>query len=284
MWGTAAAGVLIVAAVVAWVAFGSRAQTVTLPTGATATASTSPTPTPTTAGYPENIETYDLSALPTVDVFAVVPALPVDADPTGVLSGVTARAAVDTVPVFADPTGAPVAALPRDSFFDGTTVAVTEQQDHWAHVLLTGRATAPSTGQLTGWVRAQDVTFATVTSTVDVDLTARTIDIVNADASRERVATDFGSGATETPTPTGRSFIMLVRADPTLEYTAGHAIVYLSEQSRTLAGFDGAEVAVTAFHYHDSRTGTVSNGCLRLDATAIDRLAQLPEGTPVYIH
>jgi len=40
---------------------------------------------------------------------------------------------------------------------------------------------------------------------------------------------------------------------------------------------------VTAFHYHDSHSGQISNGCLRLDAAAIDRLAQLPAGTPVFI-
>jgi hypothetical protein len=59
--------------------------------------------------------------------------------------------------------------------------------------------------------------------------------------------------------------------------------VYLGVQSPTLAGFSGAAVAVTAFHYHDARSGPISNGCLRLDAAAIDRLAQLPLGTPVIV-
>ncbi len=54
-------------------------------------------------------------------------------------------------------------------------------------------------------------------------------------------------------------------------------------QSPTLDGFGGANVAVTAFHYHDDRSGSISNGCLRVDPAAIEKLAQLPLGTPVIV-
>ncbi|HAM13181.1 MAG TPA: murein L,D-transpeptidase, partial [Microbacterium sp.] len=43
------------------------------------------------------------------------------------------------------------------------------------------------------------------------------------------------------------------------------------------------DVAVTAFHYHDTRSGRVSNGCLRVDEAAAHALAALPLGTPVII-
>jgi hypothetical protein len=68
-----------------------------------------------------------------------------------------------------------------------------------------------------------------------------------------------------------------------LAYTRGVPIVYLSVQSPTLDGFDGQAVAVTAFHYHDVRSGAISNGCIRLDADAMRRLAELPAGTPVHV-
>ncbi len=70
---------------------------------------------------------------------------------------------------------------------------------------------------------------------------------------------------------------------PQFTYTRGNPIVYLSVQSPTLDGFDGANVAITAFHYHDWRSGQISNGCIRLDAAPIAKLAELPLGTPVYI-
>ena len=75
---------------------------------------------------------------------------------------------------------------------------------------------------------------------------------------------------------------MLFRS-PSFGYTRGHPLVYLGVQSPTLDGFGGAAVAVTAFHYHDARSGAISNGCLRLGPEAIDRLAQLPLGTAVYV-
>lgn len=253
---------------------------------ASPTASPTPTPTPTPTGPAANVTEYPLDALPQVEVFAVLPALAVDADPTGAFTGELVRANVDRIPVFADPAGEPVAFLPRDHPYDGTTVPVVDRQEHWVQVLLTGRAAVPSAGdpaQVTGWLRTQDVEFSRAQEAVEVSLSARTVDIVHADGSRERVADDFGWGAQATPTPVGRSFVMMVRVEPSFAYTRGHPLVYLSVQSPTLDGFAGAPVAVTAFHYHDARSGPISNGCLRLGAEAIDRIAQLPMGTPVSI-
>jgi len=217
-------------------------------------------------------------------VFAVLPQLPVDSDPNGAFAGYTARAIDDLAPVWADPLGAPVAALPRDHRYGGTTVAVVEKQDDWVRVLLTGRQGVPSQGdpaQLTGWLRAADVTVTAIDTTVEVSLSERTIDVVR-DGVAERIATDFASGADASPTPIGRAFIHLTEVT-TFDYARGHPIVYLSLQSPALDGFGGMDVAVTAFHYHDAHTGAISNGCIRLDEAAITALAGLPEGTGVVI-
>jgi hypothetical protein len=286
----AVAAVLVAAGGVAvWVSAergGASVPAATAPVTPAPAPSFRATADPTPSGFPANTASYPLDQLPQVDVYAVIPALPVDADPYGAFTGELARATAERIPVFADPTGEPVAALPRDHHFDGTTVPVIERQEHWVRVLLTGRSALPSAGdpgQLTGWVRAQDVELTGVTATIDVDLAARTIDIVTADGARERVADDYAWGTEATPTPRGRSFVMMVRTDAALTYTRGHPLVYLSVQSPTLDGFGGVPVAVTAFHYHDARSGAISNGCLRLAPEAIDRLAQLPVGTPVII-
>lgn len=290
-WVAAIVVALVVVGAIAWSVFAPRA--VDTPVAAspavtsTPTRSATPTPTPTPTGFAASTTVYPLDALPQVDVYAVIPALPVDDDPQGVMTGDTVRAATDRIPVFADPTAEPVASLPRDYQFDGTTVPVVERQDHWVRVLLTGREAVPSAGnpaQLSGWLRTQDVEFTRADARVEVGLTSRTIDIVHADGTKERVADDFGSGTASTPTPIGRTFVMMVRVEPSFGYTRGHPLVYLGVQSPTLDGFGGAAVAVTAFHYHDARSGAISNGCLRLGPEAIDRLAQLPLGTAVYVN
>lgn len=244
-----------------------------------------PTPTPTPTGFPANTTVYDLAALPQIDVFAVNAGLPVDDDPFGALTGEAATPIGGGAPVFGDQVGQPVGFLPREYTFGGTTAPIIERQEHWVRVLLVGRQSFPSQGnpaQVTGWLRTQDVAIAPLDALVEVDLTARTIDIVRAGVP-ERIATDFASGTSDTPTPLGRTYVMTTLVEPSFGYTRGHPLVYLAVQSPTLDGFGGADVAVTAFHYHDERSGSISNGCLRVDPAAIEALAALPAGTPVIV-
>ena len=260
-----------------------------VPPTATATATHSPAPTPTaTAGrkpFPANKKTYDLKALPQVNVFALLPALPLDDDAFGAFEGEAARALGNGAPVFADPKGQPVGYLAREYQHGGTTVPIVEKQKNWVKVLLAGRQAVPSQGssaQVAGWLRRRDIQIAPTAAEVEVSISARTIDIVRAGVP-QRVATDFGWGRAQTPTPLGRTFIMTSAVVPGYEYTRGHPIVYFGVQSPTMDGFGGADIAVTAFHYHDHRSGAISNGCIRVDPAAITRLAELPLGTPVVI-
>ncbi|MDQ1128915.1 L,D-transpeptidase [Microbacterium sp. SORGH_AS_0888] len=251
----------------------------------TPTVAASPTPAPTPTGPAADTAAYDLAGLPTADVFAVNPALPVDDDPRGAPTGLMAHPATDAIPVFAEPGGKPVAVLPAALTFGGTTVPVIRREDNWVRVMLSGRQGTPPEGnpaQLTGWLRAADVVVQSNDAHVEVNLSTRTIAIVTP-AGVETVATDFGSGADGTPTPLGRTFIMHTAVVPAFGYTRGNPLIYLGIQSPTLAGFDGAAVAVTALHYHDDRSGAISNGCIRVDAATTARLSQLPLGTPVYI-
>lgn len=276
--------VVLVAALIALAVLWPRPAATTADPIPTPTPVVTPTPTPEPTGAPENTESYDLSALPEVNVFAVVPELPVDDAPEAAFTGETVRAAADAVPVWADPLGEPVAWLAQEYRYGGTTVPVIERQDHWVRVLLTGRQAMPSAGdpgQLTGWLRIADVDVARSEVTVEVDLSERTVDIVR-DGEVERIATGFAWGTEATPTPIGRSFIHLSEVT-SFSYARGHPMVYLSLQSPTLDGFGGQDVAVTAFHYHDARSGAISNGCLRMDAEAITKLGELPVGTGVLI-
>ncbi|WP_431804022.1 L,D-transpeptidase [Microbacterium sp. bgisy203] len=257
--------------------------------GSPASGLTVESPTETTAdvrtGAPENTTVYPLESLPQIDVWSVDAALPIDDDPFGELTGELARPRA-AAPVFADPAGEPIGYLAHDAAYGGSVVPVVVHDTYWVKVLLSGRQGLPPSGssaQAVGWLRIADVDLSPVESYVEVHLEARTIDIVSA-TGLERVASDFAWGKPSTPTPVGRTFVMLTTVVPEYAYTQGHPLVYLGVQSPTLPGFDGGEVAVTAFHFYRERSGPNSFGCIYLDGPATDRLAQLPAGTPVIIH
>ncbi|MBI9114622.1 L,D-transpeptidase family protein [Sanguibacter suaedae] len=247
-------------------------------------ASVEPSPsTPPDEGPAADPAVYDLAPLPVVDVYAVLPALPLDSDPQAPTLGAVTPAGV-SAPVFSEPGSPPVAQLPAQQQHDGTVVPVIEQHEHWARVLLPARSGLPSEGvvaQPPGWGRTTDVRDMTNAASVEVSL-AGEVRILAGDEVVHST-TEFGYGAPATPTPLGRTFIMTTFTNPEAAYTRGLPIVALAVQSPTLDGFLGAPVAVTAFHYHDTREGPVSNGCLRMDEDTMIRLAALPLGTPVRI-
>lgn len=241
---------------------------------------------PATTGAPENATAYDIDALPQIDVWSITPGIPVDDDPFAPMTGDLAQPLAAGAPIFADPTGVPIGYLPREGSYGGTAVPVVIRDTHWVKVLLAGRQSVPPEGtaaQTVGWLRIADVELTPVQSYIEVHLEAHTVDIVTA-RGVERVASDFSWGKPSTPTPVGRTFVMLTRVVPEFAYTLGHPLIYLGVQSPAMAGFDGGEVAVTAFHYYRERSGANSFGCIYLDGPATDRLAQLPAGTPVIIH
>ncbi|MGO1265798.1 L,D-transpeptidase [Microbacterium gubbeenense] len=279
--------VVVIVAYLVWPREAPAAQPAPTPSPA---ATATPTPTPTPSGPPANDTAYDQGDLPIDDVFLVDAALPVDDDPTGEILPLTASPRDEAgAPVFADPSGEPIAWLPQEQTYGGTDLPVVEMHESWVKVLLAGRQARAGEGdasQVVGWLRVSDAVLTPNDVVVEVDLDAHAIDIVTGDGSdqsRERIADDFAWGTEATPTPVGRTFVMHTEVVPSLAYTRGHPIVYLGAQSSTLAGFDGQDVAVTAFHYHDVRSGAISNGCIRVDADVTSRLAELPVGTPVVI-
>lgn len=247
----------------------------------------SPSASPSTEAdpYPADDGPYDIAALPAAQVYSIVPDLPVDDQPAGPVLPLTATAATASIPVFAAPGGEPVAQLAQAQAHDGTALPVIEQHKHWVRVLLPARAGLPSAGvvgQTTGWLRVADVTLSDNPFTVTVSLSAGTISVAESGRSVYE-SSGFGFGTTATPTPIGRTFVMTVFTDPAATYTRGNPTTALAVQSPTLDGFGGASVAVTAFHYHDARSGSISNGCIRVDAATAQYLASLPLGTPVLI-
>lgn len=251
------------------------------------TPSRTPTATPTRkhVGPAANTTSYNVAGLPSIDVYSVNPRIPVDTNPGGPMTDLVAYAARPAIPVFASPSSAPVAKLEQAPKEGGAAVPVIAQYSDWVAVLLSGRHALPPSGnshQTYGWLRRADVALTRNDTHIVITLSKHTIDLVKG-ATATRVSTDFAWGTTATPTPIGRTFVMEVAVNPALAYTRGHPIVYLATQSPTLVGFDGENVAVTAIHYYDVHSGPISNGCIRVDARAIDILNKVPAGTVVYI-
>lgn len=283
---TIAVGAVAASAIVAAVLWprADSAPPETMPTAPTISASPTPSAEPVEQ-YPADTAAYDVAALPATQVYSVIPELPIDPHPAGEVLPLMASAAAPQVPVFAAPGGQPVAHLPQAQAHDGTTLPVVEQHPHWVQVLLPARSGLPSggvVGQTAGWLRAADVTLSENPFVVTVGLSSGTISVTQSGQSVYE-SVGFGYGVPATPTPIGRTFIMSVFTDPAATYARGLPTTALAVQSPTLDGFGGASVAVTAFHYHDARSGPISNGCIRVDSATAQLLAGLPLGTPVVI-
>lgn len=134
----------------------------------------------------------------------------------------------------------------------------------------------------TGYVRARGVNLRLVRSRVVIDLSARRLAVY----ARGRVAfaTTAAIGAPATPTPLGRFYInQRFRDDPSGPY--GWAAIGISAFSEVLTGWpQGGPVAIHGTNRPSLLGMRVSNGCIRISNSAVQRLWRLaPTGTPVLI-
>jgi lipoprotein-anchoring transpeptidase ErfK/SrfK len=149
----------------------------------------------------------------------------------------------------------------------------------WIEVLLPVRPNGS-----TGWVRAADVSLASTTYRIRVELGAHRITV--SDAGRVVYQGPVAAGARDTPTPTGAYYLrVLIQApDPNTAY--GPFAYGLSSHSDALATFNGSDAEI-GIHGNDDASALghdVTHGCVRMDNGAITDLARLlPLGAPVEI-
>jgi hypothetical protein len=223
-------------------------------------------------------------ALTVIDPFALTPSAPIDpgmstitqlAAVTGGLGAVTYTSPGQGVfGVLASRTLASPTVLPViGSAFDG----------RWLQVEIPSRLNLPSVGRVNGasaWVTSAEVTLRPVGSQITVDLTARTATVLDASGA-EVYSTLVAVGADETPTPTGRGFLVDASEQPG---SSTPHVLALSMHSAVLNSFDG-DVPVVGIHTVSGlkTVGRVSNGCVRLPNDAAFNALNLPPGTPVTI-
>ncbi len=100
---------------------------------------------------------------------------------------------------------------------------------------------------------------------------------------REAGAWTIGIGKPDTPTPTGRTFLLGSIVDPQQNYSP--VILPLGAHSDTLDSFGGGPgtVAIHTWPTTDVLGAATSHGCIRVPRAALDRLSEVPLGTLVLV-
>ena len=135
----------------------------------------------------------------------------------------------------------------------------------------------------TGYVRAADVAIGVVDTRIEIDLSARRIDVFR-DGRRIRKLTT-AVGRPETPTPTGSYYVnqRLVAPDPWGPF--GPAALGISAFSPVLQEWvQGGPIAIHGTNDPQSVGDAASHGCLRVRNDGLVWLfREIPAGTPVEI-
>ncbi|MQA77851.1 MAG: L,D-transpeptidase family protein [Streptosporangiales bacterium] len=182
-------------------------------------------------------------------------------------------------PVYDEPGGTAIARLPVKELGNPTWVPVIDRKSGWLKVLLPARPNGAA-----GWLRSSaQLDKAKTPYVVKVDVDKRRLVLRKDDAlvGSWQVAV----GATKTPTPRTRTYLMASIIDAKqAKYTP--LVLPLGAHSDTLDTFGGGPgtVALHGWSTDSSVFGqAVSNGCIRVPADGLDELRQVPLGSLVLI-
>jgi lipoprotein-anchoring transpeptidase ErfK/SrfK len=229
---------------------------------------------------PVPVSAEEFAKLPRATTYTNIPAAPRDQDPFAVSSGQVVHPLTSQV-VYTAPGKPPVAVLPATELDGPTWVPVVESSPGWDRVLLPNRP-----NRTTGWI----YTDGTASSQLEVRHSAYLIRI---NISTRKLTVDDGSGslgtwtvavgAPGTPTPTGRTFLLALLAPPQPTYSP--LILPLGAHSNVFSTFGGGPGTVGVHGWPDPSVfgQAVSNGCVRVPSTALQKVSTIPLGTLVLI-
>ncbi len=208
------------------------------------------------------------------------------ASPSSAATTIPAESLVATIPpegAQASQTagGPPTLKVPGGWLGAPSVLPVIARQPGWVEVRLAQRPNGS-----TAWVRAQDVSLATDSYHIVIDLNTMHLQLFN----QGRQVADFpaGIGVPADPTPTGAYFVALFARAPSPGY--GAFVIVTSAHSNTISDWEESGDAITAIHGSlgsDAAIGTtgaeVSHGCVRLHDADLTQLREVPVGTPIDI-
>jgi lipoprotein-anchoring transpeptidase ErfK/SrfK len=229
---------------------------------------------------PVPVSAAELAKLPRATTFTDIPAVPRDQDPFAVTDGLVVHPTTQQV-VYTAPGKPPVAVLPATELGGPTWVPVVDSSPGWDLVLLPNRP-----DRATGWI----FTDGTAGSQMEIRHSGYLIQIqvgarkLTVDDNGQSLGTwTVAVGAPGTPTPTGRTFILALLEPPQPTYSP--LILPLGTHSNALSTFGGGPGTVGLHGWPDPSVfgQAVSNGCVRVPATALKLLSTIPLGTLVVI-
>jgi lipoprotein-anchoring transpeptidase ErfK/SrfK len=169
----------------------------------------------------------------------------------------------------------PFAKVTRKQFGD-TWLPVVERRGGWSRVLLPSRPNGS-----TGWLRTNQVERRTSPYLIRVHLGSRQLELYSGGSSVG--SWTVAVGASETPTPTGRTFLLGSMVDEDQSFSP--LILPLGSHSDTLDSYGGGPGTVALHGWPDDSVfgQAVSHGCIRVPSEALDALSNVPLGTLVLI-
>jgi lipoprotein-anchoring transpeptidase ErfK/SrfK len=162
-----------------------------------------------------------------------------------------------------------------------SVLPVIAQQPGWVEVRLAQRPNGS-----VAWVPAGDVTLATDSYHIVIDLGTMHLQLFN--GGQPIASLPAGIGVPSDPTPTGSFFVALFAQAPSPGY--GPFVIVTSAHSNAISDWEQSGDAITAIHGSlgsDAAIGStgamVSHGCVRLHNGDLAQLREVPAGTPIDI-
>jgi hypothetical protein len=224
-----------------------------------------------------HVSAAQLARLPIATTFGRLPKAPQDPDPFQPETGVVLHPTATQV-VYANPGGPPVAALPTTELRSLTWVPVVQTQTGWDRILLPTRP-----NHSTGWVFVArgGLQIADSAYRIQINLAAHRLAVY--DGGRVLGSWTVAVGASGTPTPAGRTFLLASLAP--IHPTYSPLILPLGAHSATINTFGGGPGTVALHGWPDPAVfgHADTHGCVRVPATALRVLSRIPLGSSVVI-
>lgn len=235
-------------------------------------------PAPAAASPAPQAANAPVADLPKADTFGNLDGAVPDPSPHGTTNGEVLRVE-QAVPVRSAPDGAAFAELPATQLGNPTWVPVIARNGDWAQVLLPARPNGA-----TGWIRAgaaDPVQAARSPYVVEVDVDARRLKLLR--DGQQVGSWTVGVGATESPTPRGRTYVMGAIRETVTRFSP--IILPLGTHSQTYSSYGGGPgtVALHGWPNPDVFGEASSDGCVRVPADALNVLKTLPLGSLVLL-
>jgi lipoprotein-anchoring transpeptidase ErfK/SrfK len=225
---------------------------------------------------PAGVSAAELAKLPRATTYASIPAAPLDPAPFAVTGGLVVHPRTPQI-VYAAPGKPPVAVLPAAELGSPTWVPVVQASPGWERVLLPSRPNRASGWIYTAGTAGSQLDTRRSAYLVRIKLGARTLSVY--DDGQPLGTWTVAVGAPPTPTPTGRTFLLALLVPPHPTYSP--LILPLGFHSGTLDTYGGGPGTVGVHGWPSPSVfgRAVSHGCVRVPASALHVLSQVPLGS-----